>query len=75
MTDICSFRPDDTLFHLESQTKPISALLHPTKRPQYQGEAYLSIEDYMMFRQPFDPLLHYLKDPAGAQFLQPIQPL
>ncbi len=38
-------------------------------------DAYLKIEDYLKFREPFDPHQEFLKDPAGAKALEPIPPL
>jgi hypothetical protein len=38
-------------------------------------DAYLSLESYMELRKPFNPLQHYLADPAGAATLKPAPPL
>lgn len=38
-------------------------------------EAYLGIEAYMELRKPFNPLQHYLSDPAGLAALQPPAPV
>ena len=38
-------------------------------------DAYLGLESYMMLRQQFNRLQHYLKDPAGAQALRPVPPI
>jgi hypothetical protein len=38
-------------------------------------DAYLGIESYMQLREPFNPLQHYLRDPAGATALAPPAPL
>jgi len=38
-------------------------------------EAYLGLESYMNFREPFIALQHYLHDPQGAAALRPPAPL
>jgi hypothetical protein len=38
-------------------------------------QAYLGIEDYFQMRLPFNPLQHYMSDPAGAAALAPVPPV
>ena len=38
-------------------------------------EAYLGLEGYMMLRQQFNTLQHYLNDPNGVAALRPLPPL
>jgi hypothetical protein len=69
------FAHGDAVSRKRAKELQLKVAADDTKLEGLIWEAYLGLESYMQLRDPFQPLQHYLRDPAAAAAVRPLAPL